>query len=264
MVLHLRPEYPRRATFLEIPLDLYTMEDAVGLASNAMRRRERLQHGDVNVAKLIGMRTDAELLRCTAQSDIICVDGMGIVWGCRLMGLPVKERVSGIDMMMRVLAVCAREGFRPYFLGGREEVVQRAVEEVRRQHPRIQFAGWRNGYFRPEDESAIVAEIAASQADCLFVGISSPIKERFLNTHRNALDVPVQMGVGGSFDVLAGRVKRAPVWMQSAGLEWLYRFAQEPRRMAGRYLSSNIQYAVLLGSLLAHRQLSKVFRWSRS
>lgn len=256
MLTELRRRSGTRLEFLGCPVDSCTMSEVIGLATAAMRQRKRLQHTDLNVAKCVSMRTDARLRQCALESDIVCIDGMGILWGCRLIGMPVRERVTGIDLMNRVIEVCAQQGFRPYFLGARKDVLDTAIAEVRRKHPDIQIAGWRNGYFRPEEEREIVADIRASRADCLFVGISSPIKEIFLNRYRDELDVPVQLGVGGSFDVLAGRVRRAPIWMQHAGLEWLFRLAQEPHRLFWRYLLSNAQYGAILAVVLARRLAS--------
>ncbi|MFN0217659.1 MAG: WecB/TagA/CpsF family glycosyltransferase [Hyphomicrobium sp.] len=200
----------------------------------------------MNVAKLVDMQSDAELRRCTEESDIVFPDGMGIIWGCRLMGVPVKDRIAGIDLMREVITICEREGYRPFFLGAQQSVVEDLVGRLRTMHPSLEIAGWRNGYFKPEDEPQIVLDIRASKADCLFVGISSPIKERFLNRYRDELGVMVQMGVGGSFDVISGHIMRAPVLVQQLGLEWLFRLLQEPRRLARRYYVSNSQYLMLL------------------
>lgn len=254
----------KRIEFLGVPIDNCTMRQAVALATNAMRNRVRLQHGDVNAAKFVAFRKDAELRRCTAESDIVCADGMPVVWGCRLLGLPLSERVTGIDFMIAVLDVCNREGFRPYFLGARQDVLLDTIEQVRQSHPKIQIAGWRNGYFRREDEPQIVADIKAAGADCLFVGISSPLKETFLNRHRDALGVPVQLGVGGSFDVLSGHVRRAPLWMQNSGLEWLFRLAQEPGRLWQRYLTANTLFCGILAVAIARRAGQSVLQLVKS
>jgi exopolysaccharide biosynthesis WecB/TagA/CpsF family protein len=242
-----------RVEFLGIAIDKLTLDAAVSLAAQAMQEGKRLQHGDVNVAKLVAFGRDTELRRCTAESDLICADGMGVVWGCRLMGVPVPERVAGCDLMMRLIALCAERGLRPYFLGATQAVLENAISAVRRQHPGIDIAGWQNGYFSATEESAVVAAIRESNANCLFVGMSSPRKELFLNKYRDQFGVPVQLGVGGSFDVLAGHVVRAPLWMQARGMEWLFRLGQEPARLWRRYLTSNAQYAAVLGLALARK-----------
>jgi N-acetylglucosaminyldiphosphoundecaprenol N-acetyl-beta-D-mannosaminyltransferase len=215
------------------------------------------QHVAINVAKLVKARRDGELWRDIAGSDIIGVDGMGIVWAARALGIPVPERVAGVDLMERVLALCAEKGFRPYFLGARQEVLQGAVTASRRRWPGIEFAGYRNGYFTAAEEKQVVAAIQASGADCLFIGMSTPHKERFLYSYRDVLGVPFIMGVGGGLDVLAGHVRRAPAVMQKSGLEWLNRIYQEPGRMWWRYASTNAQFAGLVAKALLARCVSR-------
>lgn len=242
-----------REQFLDTPIDLLTIDETVAQVVEAMRNRKMLQHVAINVAKLVKMRGDPDLRTDVIESDIAGVDGMGIVWGARLMGIRVPERVAGIDLMLHLLEVCAMQGFRPYFLGARQDVLERAIAEARRRWPSLEFAGWRNGYFHCEEEPAIVEEIRRSQADCLFVGMPTPRKERFLHQHRGELGIPFIMGVGGSFDVLAGLVARAPATMQRLGLEWLHRTLQEPRRMWRRYFATNIVFAGLLMTAIAAR-----------
>jgi N-acetylglucosaminyldiphosphoundecaprenol N-acetyl-beta-D-mannosaminyltransferase len=244
-----------RAQFLGAPIDLLTADETIAHAVAAMRNRVLVQHVAINVAKLVKMRRDPELSRDVVESHIAGIDGMGIVWGARLLGIPVPQRVAGIDLMYDLLAVCAAQGFRPYFLGARQDVLERAIAEAKRRWPGLEMAGLRNGYFSERDEPGIVDAIRQSGADCLFIGMPTPRKERFLHQHRESLGVPFIMGVGGSFDVLAGAVARAPMPMQRAGLEWLHRTFQEPRRMWWRYLATNVTFAALLGSELLSRTL---------
>jgi N-acetylglucosaminyldiphosphoundecaprenol N-acetyl-beta-D-mannosaminyltransferase len=244
---------PVRVVFFDCPIDVVTEFEAIERAEGAVRDRRRFQHGDVNVAKLVSFRSNPELLTSTAASDIICADGIGIVWGCRLLGLPIRERVTGIDLMGRMLELSAKQGFRCYFLGARDDVLNKALSSIRRLYPSLDIAGASHGYFAPEEEPDIVAAIGSSRADCLFVGMSSPKKELFLSRYRDELNVPVQLGVGGAFDVYAGYVHRAPRWIQCCGLEWLFRLGQEPGRLWRRYLSSNTLYAAMLAAALARR-----------
>lgn len=249
--------HAERSDFLGFPVDCITLKETLALATAAMRSRRRLQHGDLNVAKFIDSRRDGNLRRSINESDVICADGMGIVWGCKLLALPVRERVTGIDLMMGVLELCAYQGYRPYFLGAKQPVLEGVIGEVRRRYPQIEIAGARNGYFGSHEEECVVRDIRASGADCLFVGIASPIKEIFLNRHRDRLGVPLQLGVGGSFDVLAGCIPRAPIWMQRSGLEWLFRLWREPLRLGPRYLRTNTQYVIILAFALARNVLAK-------
>lgn len=244
-----------RASFLGCPVDVLSMAETVEVARRAMLRRQRVQHVALNVAKFVNMRSDPVLAADVAGSDIVGVDGMGIVWGARALGLPVRARVAGIDLLSELLAVCERDGLRPYFLGATPAVLQRAAERVRERYPAIHFAGLADGYFSPRDEDAIVRAIRRSNADCLFIGMSTPRKERFLAAHRDELGVPFIMGVGGSFDVLAGLTRRAPPLMQRLGLEWLYRVYQEPRRMWWRYARTNVLFAGILAQALLQRGL---------
>ena len=243
----------RRAELLGASFDLLTAAETLERISESIERRARCQHTVVNVAKLIAMRANPVLRKDVEQSDIINVDGMGIVWGARLIGIQVPERVTGIDLMDQLIEVCARRGYRPYLLGATRPVLYRLVAVLRTRHPRLSLAGSHHGYFAEADEERIVAEIAASHADCLFVALPTPRKEHFIAKHRDALAVPFIMGVGGSFDVLSGAVPRGPRWMQKAGLEWLFRVGQEPRRMWKRYLVTNSKFATLLAAEMMKR-----------
>jgi N-acetylglucosaminyldiphosphoundecaprenol N-acetyl-beta-D-mannosaminyltransferase len=252
-----------RTNFLGTPIDLLSFDETIELALHAMRTRVVMQHVAINVAKLVKMRQDQDLRRDVTASQIVGIDGMGIVWGARALGIPVPARVPGVDLMERLLPVCAAEGFRPYFLGATQDVVEDAAAEAKRRWPGLRFAGYRNGYFRPRHEHSIVTEIEESKADCLFVGMPTPSKERFLNRHRPRLGVPFIMGVGGGFDILAGKTARAPVAVQRVGFEWLYRIYQEPRRMWWRYVSTNAVFAGLLGRELMRRAVVSS-RWGRA
>ena len=239
--------------FFDVPIHPLTMEETLAEVESAMRDRRPLQHVALNVAKLVNLRRDAELQADVFGADLVGVDGMGILFGARIFGIPLPERVAGVDLMERILALCANEGFRPYLLGARPEVLQAAVAELTRRHPSLQMAGYHHGYFTAAQEPEIVAGIRASRADCLFVGMPTPRKERFMAAHRAALGVPFVMGVGGGIDVLAGLVRRAPAAWQHSGFEWLYRTLQEPRRMWRRYLTTNVAYAGILAAGLVER-----------
>jgi len=252
-----------RQQFLGCPVDLLTMAETVDLARAAMRGRYRLHHTALNVAKLVNMRRNPLLAADVAASDLITMDGMGIVWGAKLIGLPTKYRVTGVDLLTEVLALCAREKFKPYFLGATRSVLHEAAERVRVAHPAIQLAGMRDGFFSAEEERKVVQDIRDSGADCLFIGMPTPKKERFLAAYRDELGVPFVMGVGGSFDILSGRVRRAPSAAQKLGLEWAYRLLQEPGRLWWRYTETNAIFAGLLAIAMLHRGVSAVGRGAK-
>lgn len=248
----------RRICFCDCPMHALTMDETLAVIDHAIARRRLLQHVAVNVAKLVQLQSDAELRRDVTQSDLISIDGTGVVWGARLAGHRVPERVTGIDLMLALIARCAERGYRPYFLGAEAAVLDEALRRFRARFPALEIAGAHHGYFTDDEEAAVMDGIADAGADCLFIAMSSPRKERLLAAYKTRLGVPFLMGVGGSLDVIVGKVQRAPGWMQRAGLEWLYRLAQEPRRMWRRYLVTNTLYVgLLLREILFHRAGSR-------
>ena len=231
--------------FLGCPMHTATVNETVEHIDRRIQEGVFTQHVVVNVAKLINMRKDPALRQSVESCDIINIDGRGIVWGAHFCGYQVPERVAGIDLFQRLLGLAEQKEYPVYFLGARQMVVQKAVARIGSLHPNLPVAGFHHGYFW-EDERAVVDEISRSGARLLFVAISSPKKENFINQWRDKLNVNFVMGVGGTFDVVAGNTKRAPLWMQQYGLEWFYRFLQEPRRMWRRYLTTNSAFALEL------------------
>lgn len=199
----------------------------------------------VNASKLVLASEDERLREILRRADLVTADGMSVVWGAKLVGARLPGRVTGIDTMERLVARAADRGWRVFFLGAKREAVEGAVENLRRAHPALVVAGLRDGYFAGK-EAEVVAEIRAASPDLLFVAMGSPAQERFLTDHLDEMAVPFSLGVGGSFDHVAGHVRRAPVWMQRIGLEWLHRLALEPRRLWRRYLIGNARFAMLL------------------
>lgn len=234
-----------KITFMHTVLDVGTMNDTVADIQHRIRNRIFTQHVVVNVAKLVHMHDDKVLAESVQACDIINIDGMGVVWGARFCGHQVPERVAGVDLFHQLLAMSARNGYPVFLLGATEEIVDRTAQVVKAQNPDLIVAGSHHGYFW-DDEAAVVDLIKNSGARLLFVAITSPKKENFINKWRDKLGVDFVMGVGGTFDVVAGKVKRAPLWMQNAGLEWFYRVLQEPGRMWKRYLVTNSQFVWLL------------------
>jgi N-acetylglucosaminyldiphosphoundecaprenol N-acetyl-beta-D-mannosaminyltransferase len=210
----------------------------------------------INAAKIVAMRDDPALREVIERCELITADGQAVVWAAGLLGTPLPERVAGIDLMEALFARAEERGWRPYVLGARQEVLERAIEELRARHPRLALAGYRDGYFKPEEDAAVAEDIRRSGADLLFVAISSPRKELFLGDHGRTTGVAFAMGVGGAIDVLAGHTKRAPRWMQVTGLEWLFRLLQEPRRMFRRYVRSNVRFLGLVADELVRRRRS--------
>lgn len=199
-----------------------------------------------NASHLCMMRRDPELRHACQAADLAVPDGMSVVWALRLLGRPVTERVTGIDLMTELLAAGARRGLSVYLLGARPEIVAAVAERCGREHPGLTVVGARDGYFTPADHAAVVEDIRAKAPHLLFVAMPTPFKDVFCQRHRDRLDVPVIVGVGGSFDVLAGAIARAPKTVQSLGLEWAWRLAMEPRKLWKRYLVTNSEFIWLV------------------
>lgn len=193
----------------------------------------------VNAAKVVAASRNERLWRVIVNADLVTADGMSVVWASRLLRQPVKGRVTGIDLFERLVAHAALRGFSVYFLGASEESVQGVVARFTKEHAGLRVAGYRNGYFEELESERVVEEIKQSRADLLFVAMGSPAQEFWIADNLKRTGVRFALGVGGSFDHLSGLARRAPRWMQRAGLEWLYRLLREPRRLWRRYLVGN-------------------------
>lgn len=235
----------RHIQLFGVPMDALTMEETIEEIDSRISSGVFTQHVVVNVAKVVQMQDDDGLSAAVRACDIINIDGAGIVFGGRFLGLTIPERVAGIDLFHRLLQYAEDAGRSVYFLGATENVIDKTVSNIRALHPNLGIAGFHHGFFW-DDEQSVVDQIRESRADLLFVGIKSPLKERFISKWSSELGVLFAMGVGGTFDVVAGKVKRAPVWMQRIGLEWLFRVIQEPRRMWKRYLHTNSKFLLML------------------
>ncbi|MDA1075715.1 MAG: WecB/TagA/CpsF family glycosyltransferase [Proteobacteria bacterium] len=205
----------------------------------AMAQRQRLRIGVVNAAKLVNMLSDEPLQHDVRSSDLVLADGMSVVWAANFLNQHLPERVAGIDLMHEIMGVCDRHGHAAYLLGASEQVSMQVEQEFRRLYPNARIAGRRNGYFDSDEEETIAMHIRDSNADVLFLAMTSPKKENFMGRWGDAMRVPVIHGVGGSFDVVAGKVRRAPAGFQKLGLEWFYRMMQEPSRLGPRYARTN-------------------------
>jgi N-acetylglucosaminyldiphosphoundecaprenol N-acetyl-beta-D-mannosaminyltransferase len=236
-----------RINILNTRIDNATMQETLAVIDRKIVEDGQLHHVVVNAGKIVSMQNDLQLRKSVNESDLINADGQAVVWASRILGRPLKERVAGIDLMTNLVELAHEKQYKIFFFGAKEETVKSVVDKYTKQYSSNIIAGYRNGYFKKEDEQDIAREIVNSGANILFVAISSPTKENFLYENKKLLEkINFVMGVGGSFDVVSGKVKRAPLWMQNSGLEWFYRFSQEPRRMWKRYLVGNIKFILLV------------------
>jgi len=171
-----------------------------------------------------------EFRKVMEKADLVTADGSGVMWAARTLGNPLPERVTGIDLINNIFPLAEEKGWKVYFLGAAPEVVEKAVLNTLSKHPLLRVAGYRHGFYSQEEVGDVVANISGTRPDILLVAMGVPRQELFIQEHMKELNVPVSIGVGGSFDVLAGTAKRAPVWMQRMGLEWLYRLYKQPSR----------------------------------
>jgi N-acetylglucosaminyldiphosphoundecaprenol N-acetyl-beta-D-mannosaminyltransferase len=236
-----------RIHILNTLIDNFSMNETVSFVQEAIVEKRQIHHVVVNAGKIVQMQKDLQLRESVNSSDIINADGQAVVWAAKFLNKPLMERVAGIDLMQNLVKLAASKKYKIYFLGAEEDVVSKTVAHYSTEFGQDIVAGYRNGYFQQEDENEVISDIVSSKANILFVAITSPKKENFLYKYKKELaSVNFIMGVGGSFDVIAGKTKRAPVWMQDIGLEWFYRFLQEPKRMWKRYLVGNSKFILLV------------------
>lgn len=236
-----------KVDFLGIKVDALTMDETVDQIEKAIDANKRINHVVINAGKVVSMQNDKELYNSVVSCDVINADGQSIVWASNFLGKHLPGRVAGIDLMQELVKLSYAKNYKCFFFGAKEEVVKKVVDIYSEEYGSQIIAGYRNGYFTRDEEPVIARQIAESGTQLLFVAITSPKKENFLHEYKETLKgINFTMGVGGTFDVIAGVTKRAPDWMQDIGMEWFYRFIQEPRRMWRRYLVGNSKFIWLI------------------
>lgn len=235
-----------RVEVLGCPIDALDMPATVERCLELIDSGHGARQVSINAAKLTSFYDDEAMASFIRECDLISADGQAVVWASRLFGRPLPGRVPGIDLMLELLAAANERGLRVYILGARDTVLTKAVELIRSEYPNVRLVGAQHGYFGPDEEAGIAGSIRAAKPDLLFVAMDSPRKEQWLGANAERLGVRFSMGVGGSIDILAGKRRRAPGWVQRLGLEWLWRFAQDPRRMWRRYTVGNLRFVWLV------------------
>ena len=241
-----------RVAILNGRFDPLTRAETVSAVFDALDAGARGWLCTVNVAMLMTMRRDAALQSFVDQARLVVADGQPLVWCAPLFGERLPERVAGIDLIDALCSRAARDGLGVYLLGATGRILNRTLERLRARHPALVIGG-ADGYFEATAAPARAAAIRASGARLLLVGMGSPRQENFIRAHWDRLGVGIAIGVGGSFDVLAGARFRAPGWVRRAGLEWLVRLVQEPRRLLPRYLVTNVRFCGLIAAVVAAR-----------
>ena len=248
-----------RVHILNGTFDALTLAQTVDAVFDVLHTGRRGWLCTVNVATLMTMRRDARMQRFADRACIVVADGQPLVWCAPLFGGRLPERVAGIDLIDPLCERAAAEGAGIYLLGSTAPLLDKALLTLRTRHPNLHITG-ADGYFSEEAEVHRADAIRASGARILFVGMGSPLQEAFIRRHWDRLGVGVAVGVGGSFDVVAGARFRAHPRMRRVGLEWLVRLAQEPRRLLPRYLSTNWMFC----ALVVEKIVSRLKRWAGS
>jgi len=238
----------KRISILGVPVDAVTMTAAVQTIDAYIAGGSPHLIVTPNAEIIYRAQRDKELAAVLRQADLVVPDGYGLVWASRHRRQPLPERVAGIDLMHNLLQLAAAKHYRVFLLGAEPEVITAAVEKIRSDYRGIDLTGYQHGYFTPAEEPAVLTRIAAVRPHILLAGLGAPRQEKWLHRYYRKLGVPVNIGVGGSFDVVAGKLDRAPHWMRQAGLEWLYRLGREPKRLRRMLALPLFAAAVLAGA----------------
>jgi N-acetylglucosaminyldiphosphoundecaprenol N-acetyl-beta-D-mannosaminyltransferase len=208
------------------------MDDALALIERFIAEGTPHHIVTADASMVVTYTQDAEFARIVDRAELVTPDGAGILWATRRLGTPVRAKVSGVDLSARCCALSAQKGWRVFFFGSAPGVAEAAAAQTRQRFPGAKIVGVRDGFFGPDEEPQVVEQIRAAKPDILLVALGIPKQEKFIHRNRDILGVPVSIGVGGTLDVFSGTVKRAPIWMQNVGLEWLYRLAANPKKIS--------------------------------
>lgn len=239
-----------QVTIFDIRIDNVTLEEACNQILGFVENGEMHKYVVTpNVDHIIKIQRDKEFHHIYKNASLVLADGMPLVWAAKLLKKPLKEKVSGSDLFPVLCEKAARRNMRIFFLGGQEGVAQKAAEVLKRKYPEINIVGIYSppfGFEKDEVENRkIINMINDTKPDILFVGLGAPKQEKWIYHHLKEINVPVSLGIGAAFDFVAGTKKRAPVWMQKAGLEWFWRFCLEPRRLFKRYFIDDVKFIYL-------------------
>lgn len=216
---------------LDVPVHPLTMGEAVSVLEESITSGEQAFVVTANAEIIMMCQEDAGYKKIVSHdAQLVLPDGAGAVWAGRHLGYKVPERVAGFDLYCQLLDKAAQKGYKAFFFGGSPGIAEAAKAKSEELYPGVQVVGCRNGYFKEEESQAIIDEINTSGADMLFAALGAPKQEKWLVRYREQLKPKILMGIGGSFDVFAGKMERAPKWMQDASLEWLFRLYKQPSR----------------------------------
>jgi len=223
-----------------------SISEFVEIIEDGIKKNTQIVQSGVNASSIVEIKQNRELLQAYNNCDLVNIDGMSLVWALRIFGYKIPSRVACPDLAEKVLKLAELNNFNVFMLGTGKDQLQSAVINISSQYPNLKISGFHDGFFKEDEEHGIVELINESKPNILFLGLPSPKKEFFVEKYKKQLNVNYILGVGGYFDILAGAIKRAPVWMQKVGLEWFYRFLQEPKRLFKRYFVGNMIFLRLV------------------
>lgn len=235
-----------QVTLFDLKIHAVTLQEVLSWMEESIRKKEVRMICTLNAALLVWSTKESYLKETYANAHLVTADSFVVYYALKFLGRSVPEPLAACRIMFEFVKRNFKKGYRFYFLGAKPEILARAVENIQKEYPDIQIVGSHHGYFDKEEEKEVVHDIIRSKPDCLFVGMSTPLKENFLREHLSEMKVPVALGVGGGIDIYAKEFKLAPRWIQKLGLEWFYRLCSEPRRMWKRYLVTNTRFLWLL------------------
>lgn len=222
---------PERLHLFGVPIDRVDRTEALQAADAWIRTKSPTRViFTPDTTAVMRAKWDKSLRDAYQSANLVTADGTGLLWASRMFGTPLKERVTGIDLLQDICSIAERREKRIYLLGAKPGVAKEAANALLTEHPNLKICGIHHGYFAQNESASVIEQIQKAAPDLLFVAMGVPLQERWIMEHREALGVAVVMGVGGSFDVIAGQVKRAPLSWQNSGFEWLWRTLQEPWR----------------------------------
>ena len=239
-----------RMEFLNTQVDNLTMDETLDRIEQLISLNKNAYVVTPNVDHIVQLERGGELCDIYQEADLILTDGKPLIWISKLYGTPIKEKISGSDLFPLLCQRAAQKGYKMFFLGAAEGVAAKAAENLTAKYPGLQVVGTYSppfGFEKNNDELVKIYDmIKNAQPHILVVGLGCPKQEKFIYNHREALCVPISLGLGASLDFEAGNIKRAPKWMSDHGLEWLYRAVSEPKRLAKRYIVDAIEIAPIV------------------
>lgn len=228
-----------KVNVLGIHIDNYTLQEALDRAEEIIRIGKPEYYACINLNQIVLYKENDRFRNITDHAGLLTVDGQPVMWIAKLLHTPIKQKLPGADFMQEVCKMAAQKGYRVFILGGAPGSAEKAVENLKKTCPQLQVAGTYSPPFGfekdPEETQRINAMLKKSNADLLFVGLGSPKQDIFIDENKNIYQIPLSFSIGIAIDYCAGNIKKSPKWMSDVGLEWFYRFCQEPRRLFKRY-----------------------------